>query len=192
MKKVEILTNKQANIPQNQLALLAPGQPTSLSKSVLRPSGPPREPPGCWRRGGGGGWVAAAAGTAALVKAAAVFRPRPLMLVLGGWVIPRAGGSQHNSPLDRKVDPFSLPPLAAPSQQDPMLHGHVEVCGPLPLQSAAELPQMLVVMVEPELELRQLLELPRLGGVAPCCSSVEAKQKKRFSPFTNNIWEVHI
>ena len=59
-------------------------------------------------------------------------RPRPLVLVLGGGVIHGAWGGQHNSPLDRKVDPLPLPPLAAPSQRDPVLEGHVEVCGPEP------------------------------------------------------------
>ena len=57
---------------------------------------------------------------------------RPLVLVLGGGVVHGAWGGQHSSPLDRKLDPLPLPPLAAPSQRDPMLGGHVEVCGPEP------------------------------------------------------------
>ena len=58
--------------------------------------------------------------------------PRPLVLVLGGGVMHGAWGGQHNSRLDRKVDPLPLPPQAAPSQRDPMLEGHFELCGPEP------------------------------------------------------------
>ena len=58
--------------------------------------------------------------------------PRPLILVPGGGIVHGAWGDQQSNPLDHKVDPLPLPPLAAPSQRDPMLKGHVEVCGPEP------------------------------------------------------------
>ena len=58
--------------------------------------------------------------------------PQPLVLVLRSGVVYGAWGGQDSNPLDRKVDPLPLPPLAAPSQRDPMLEGHVETCGPEP------------------------------------------------------------
>ena len=76
--------------------------------------------------------------------------------------------------------PSSSPCTPAASQRSRRLT-------PLPLDSAGELSLVVVVVVEPELE---LLELPQLAGVAPCGSSVEKKQKK-FT-FTNNICGVNI
>ena len=78
---------------------------------------------------------AAAAGTAALANAVAVFRvppPDPSYWCCAAGSYTGRGGGHYNSPLDRKVDPLPLPLLAAPSQRDAMLEGHMEMCGPEP------------------------------------------------------------
>ena len=57
---------------------------------------------------------------------------RPLLPVRGLGVVHRVWGGQHSVPVDRKVNPRPMLPLATPSQRDSMPDAHVDVCGPEP------------------------------------------------------------
>ena len=77
----------------------------------------------------------AAAGTAALANAMVVFRVPPPDPSYSCWAArsyTARGGPSTAIHGTGKWTPFPLPPLAAPSQRDPMLEGHVKVCGPEP------------------------------------------------------------